>query len=166
MFGGLNRLIAGTVAASAVFVVVAVAPPAALACGSGTSAVNVYKECLQTGGGGHSTGGTTGGPGATDRTGGSSRPALSSQAANALKHAGKADRRVLAGLVDGYGLSRKFPATAGDSGATGSPSALGSAFDLGSGPTALLVVLAGTALLLLGGNGMRVWRSRHSPHSP
>ena len=44
--------------------------------------------------------------------------------------------------------------------ATTTPTAVGSAFDLSSGPTALLVVLAGTALLLVAGSGMRVWRTR------
>jgi hypothetical protein len=47
------------------------------------------------------------------------------------------------------------------SSAAGAPSALGSAFDLGSGPTALLAALAGTAVLLLAASGLRVWRHRH-----
>jgi hypothetical protein len=46
-------------------------------------------------------------------------------------------------------------------GAATSPSAIGSAFDLGSGPTALLLILGGTAVLLLGGTGLRFWRNRH-----
>jgi hypothetical protein len=46
---------------------------------------------------------------------------------------------------------------------TSAPSALGSAFDLGSGPTALLIVLAGTAFLLLGGSGLHFWRRSHRP---
>jgi hypothetical protein len=40
------------------------------------------------------------------------------------------------------------------------PSAIGSAFDLGSGPTALLVVLAATAFLLLAGTTVRGVRQR------
>jgi hypothetical protein len=51
----------------------------------------------------------------------------------------------------------------GPTSATSAPSALGSAFDLGSGPTALLIVLAGTAFLLLGGSGLHFWRRSHRP---
>jgi hypothetical protein len=49
--------------------------------------------------------------------------------------------------------------SAQESGTT--PSAVGSAFDLGSGPTALLIALAGTAVLLLAASGARSWRRSH-----
>jgi hypothetical protein len=149
VFGGLNRLLVAALVAGVFFV----APSAAFACGGDPSAVNVYTPCVPTGGGGKSGGGTSahGGP--------STSAAISPRAALALKRAGK-DRRVLASLVKGYGVRRPLENNASSSTA-GGPTALGSALDLASGPTALLIVLAGTALLLLGGSGMRSWRSRH-----
>lgn len=116
--------------------------------------MNVYKECSPSGGGGPNP------TSPTSRSTGHSRP-VSNRTLQALNHAGK-DRRVLSALVKGYGLQRQLHGVHA-SDAASSPSALGSAFDLGSGPTALLIVLAGTAALLLGGSGMRVWRSRHRP---
>jgi len=148
VFGGLNRLLAAALVAGAFLV----APSAALACGGGPSAQNVYKECLPTGGGGKPT---TGGPAGKGSTG----VPISSPAARAIKRAGK-DSRVLASLVRGYGIQRRLGPDS-MSGAATSPTALGSAFDLGSGPTALIIVLAGMAVLLLTGSGMRVWRGRH-----
>lgn len=155
MFGGLNRLLAATAVAGAA-VAFLVAPSSALACSGGPSAVNVYKPCLPTGGGGKPTGG---GPNTAPGSG-NSTPAvpIKTHAAQALKHAGK-DRRLLSLLVH-HGPSRLLQEDAATRNA-GAPTALGSAFDLGSGPTALLIVLAGTALLLLGGSGMRLWRNRH-----
>jgi hypothetical protein len=146
VFGGLNRLLVAAAVASAVLA----APTAAFACNGGTSAVNVYKECVPTGGGGKPTGGQS--------KGSNSTPAYSAKTAAALKKAGK-DRRVLTGLVAGYGHSHFLRPSS--SGVSTAPSTVGSALDLGSGPTALLIVLAGTAILLLGGSGTRVWRNRH-----
>ena len=40
-------------------------------------------------------------------------------------------------------------------------SSLGSAFDLGAGPTLLFALLVGTVLLLVGTGGVRTWRNRH-----
>ena len=138
--------------AGAAVTAVLVGPSAARAsCNGSVSAVNVYKECLQTGGGGRPTGANGQGSGAN------SSPATG-PTAKALSHAGK-DRRVLAALVRGYGQRRTLQGSQG--GPVTAPSAVGSAFDLSSGPTALLVVLAGTALLLLGGSSLRVWRNRH-----
>jgi hypothetical protein len=152
VFGGLNRLLVVAVAAAAVFV----APPAALACSGGVSAVNVYRECLQTGGGGKPTsgGGPTGGQSST-----STPIPISSRATKALQHVNHRDRRVLSGLVKGYGAHRLAgpQQSVADSAA---PSAIGSAFDLGSGPTALLIALAGTAVLLLAATGVRSFRRR------
>jgi hypothetical protein len=146
VFTGLNRLLA----AALVVGVLLVAPSAALACGGGPSAQNVYKECLPTGGGGQPTSGPAGGGGKTSSS-------IPSRTALALKRAGK-DRRVLASLIHGYGVHRFLGPSASSSDDT-SPSALASALDL-VGPTALLIVLAGTAVLLLGGSGMRIWRGR------
>ena len=169
MSGGLTRLLAGSAVAGVMFVAAAVAPSAALACGSGTSAVNVYKECLPSGGGGGGGSGGGGGgggsPTAPATTSGTHESSTSKPVSNrtlqVLKHAGK-DRSALTNLVKGYGLKRQLQGIH-VSEASATPSALGSAFDLGSGPTVLLIVLAGTAALLLGGTGMRGWRSRHRP---
>jgi hypothetical protein len=154
MSGRLNRLLAVALVAGALLA----APSAAMACGGGPSAVNVYKECLPTGGGGKPTSGTSTHGG---QTSGSASMPISSATAHALRHAGR-DRRVLASLVRGYGLHRLL-GSGTTSSAAAEPTALGSAFDLGSGPTALLILLAGTAVLLLSGSGLRVWRSRHRP---
>jgi hypothetical protein len=83
---------------------------------------------------------------------------VSGPAARAIRHAGK-DRRALAGLLEG----NSHAALVGSSGRAKAPSAVGSAFDLGLGPTALLVALAGTAALIFGGSGVRVWRRRQHP---
>lgn len=152
MLTGLKRLLVGAFVAG----VLLVAPSAALACGGGPSAQNVYRECLPTGGGGKPT--TGGGPAGGGSGGGSS--SISPQTALALKHAGK-DRRVLATLVHSHD-DHRFLGTEASTGGDPSPSALASALDL-VGPTALLLVLAGTAVLLLGGSGMRVWRRRNHP---
>ena len=89
MLGGLNRALVAALVAGAVLA----GPSAALACNGGPSAVNVYKECLPTGGGGKSTSGSATHPGHTNTSSSSSVP-ISGQAARALKRAGK-DRRVL-----------------------------------------------------------------------
>ena len=153
MFGGANRLL---VAAAVVAGAVLVAPTAALACSNGgPSATNVYKECALPNGGG---GGNPTGPAVTD---GGHSSAVSNRTLQALDQTGK-DKSVLSAMLKGYGLQRHLQA-ARASEASSAPSALGSAFDLGSGPTALLIALAGAAALLLGGSGLRVWRARHRP---
>ena len=154
--GGLNRLLAFAVVAGVLLVL----PQAALAdCNGGVSAVNVYKECLQTGGGGkatgsgghHATGGTQTSGGSTSST---SAP-VSKKTAKALKKAG-ADGKSLSNLVKAVGTRRFLQSSS----AASEPTAVGSAFDLGSGPTALLIVLATTAVLLLAASGFRVARHR------
>jgi hypothetical protein len=150
VFGGLNRLLAAAVVAGAVLV----APSSALACTGGPSAYNVYKECVQSGGGSKPTSG--GG------TGSRSLP-ISKQTSRALSHAGK-DKHALTNLVRNPnlgGASRELQSHSATS--ERAPSAIGSAFDLGYGPTALLAALIGTAVLLLGGSGFRVLRHRHRP---
>jgi hypothetical protein len=147
VFRGLNRLLVAALVAAAALV----APTAALACNGGPSAVNVYKECLAAGGGDKPTNVS---PPSSQQTTGSTP--VSGEAAKAIKHAGK-DARTLYALVKGAGAAKTLPPS--DSELATSPSAVGSAFDLGSGPTALLAALAGTALLLLGANGLRFWRS-------
>jgi hypothetical protein len=141
VFGGLNRLLVAALVAGAFFV----APSAALACSGGPSAENVYKECLPNGGGGSAgSGGAGGGQGSTP---------ISNQTAKVLAQAGK-DSRALAALVKHN--PNQLESTPQESGTA--PSAVGSAFDLGSGPTALLIALAVTAVLLLAATGLRGWR--------
>jgi hypothetical protein len=148
VFAGLNRLLVAALLAGAIFA----APSVALAdCGGGPSAQHVYSECVPGGSGGKATK-----PTIDSKQGGSIIP---SSTATAIGKAGK-DRRTLSAFVRGAGR-RTLPAPTPSSGSEPEPSALGSAFDLGSGPIALLAALAGTALLLLGGSGLRLWRSRH-----
>jgi hypothetical protein len=147
VFGGLNRLLVAALVAG----VFLVAPSAALACGGGPSAKNVYSPCLPTGGGGKPATGHPAGKGSTGVS-------ISGAAARAIKRAGK-DGPLLNSLVRSYGLPRHLASTS--SGTGGRPTALGSAFDLGSGPTALIIVLGGMAGLLLTGSGLRLWRGRH-----
>jgi hypothetical protein len=161
----LNRLFATAVVAGAAGTALLAGAPAALACNGGTSAVNVYSECLPTGGGSkptarHTNSGTSNGSksGGSSRTGPAAKPKVSTHTAQALKNAGH-DRRFLYRLVHGYGPATVLRRSDSASAAT-APTALGSAFDLGSGPTALLIVLAGAAVLMLGGSGMRAWRGR------
>ena len=146
MFGGLNRLLVAALVAG----VFLVAPSAALACGGGPSAKNVYSECLPSAGSHGGSGGTSG------RNGGAASTPLSGKTAKAIKHAGK-NSRALAAWV------RRSAPTALESSSqkSATPSAVGSAFDLGSGPTALLLALAGTAVLLLAASGVRGWRRSH-----
>jgi hypothetical protein len=127
-----------------------VAPSAALACGGGPSAQNVYRECVPSAGGHGGTGGTGGhsaGPGTTP---------ISPKTAKAIKQAGKNSRALSAWV-------RRSAPTALESSSqeSATPSAVGSAFDLGSAPTALLLALAGTAMLLLAASGVRGWRRSH-----
>jgi hypothetical protein len=161
VFGGLNRLLAAALVAGAFLA----APSLALAdgCGGGPSAQNVYTECLQTGGGGkptssHANGGGHGSTGSIRSTGSTSAPSapVSKQTAKALKKAGS-DGKTISALVRGYGSARLLQ---GSHSPTGEPTAIGSAFDLGSGPTVLLILLAGTAVLLLGATGFRYTRHR------
>jgi hypothetical protein len=142
VLGGLRRLlVVGFVAG-----VLLSAPTAAFACGgSNPSAVNVYVECLQDGGGSKPT---------NHSSSPSTTPVVPSKTARLLAHAGH-DKALLskwAGSPGPSGLESTGPAS--------SSSAIGSAFDLGSGPTALLIILAGTAVALLGGSGLRFWRRR------
>jgi hypothetical protein len=163
VFGGLNRLLAAATVTGAAIAAGLAGPSTALAasCNGGPSAVNVYTECQQTGGGGKSAGGggskpSTSGPKGTSVT---PTPTVSSHAAKAIKHAGK-DRHLLAHLIHTTAPQR-LPQQIGPSGTGGTPTALGSAFDLGSGPTVLLIALVGTAFLLLAATGVRGWRRSH-----
>lgn len=150
MLGGLRGLLPAAIIAAVVFA----SPAAAGGCNGGPSAQNVYTECVPTGSGKHTGGG---------KSKSSAPPApipIPKAARRALAHA-KGDRRVLFRLVTNPALGAQRAMGPSSSSAAGAPSALGSAFDLGSGPTALLAALAGTAVLLLAASGLRVWRHRH-----
>jgi hypothetical protein len=157
MFGGLKRLLAAAFVAGAFFV----APSAAFAggCGNGgTSAVNVYRDCLPSGGGGGGKA-TKSGTGSNSARGTTTTTTpISTKTAKVIKHAGK-DSRALAALVKSSSPTGLQSTSPTESETT--PSAVGSAFDLGSGPTALLIALAGTAVLLLAATGVRGWRRSH-----
>lgn len=146
MFGGLNRLLVAALVAGVFFV----APSAALACGGGPSAQNVYRECVPSAGGNGGSGGSGG------KTGGSASTPLTGKTAEAIKEAGKNSRKLA------LWVRRSAPtALESSSQESSTPSAVGSAFDLGSGPTALLLALAATAVLLLAASGVRGWRRSH-----
>jgi hypothetical protein len=84
-----------------------------------------------------------------------------SKTSRLLAHAGKdrAALRAIAGLP-GYGAKRGiFGVGAAD---VGEPSALGAAFDLGTGPTILLALLLATAVAFAAQGGVRSWRRRRS----
>jgi chitin-binding protein len=167
VYGGLNRLLAAAFVAG---VVVFAAPTAALACSGGPSAYNVYHECLSNGGsgGGGRSGGGGGGSG-TSPTGGSQSssssssspapPAVSMKAKKVLSHAGK-DKSALKSLYRNNDGATRFLYLSHSAAPASQPSAIGSALDLGAGPTALLIALAGTAVLLLAMTGVRGARRR------
>lgn len=151
MLRKLTGLLASLVA---VLVVVLATPAGALACGGAPSAQNVYVECYKTAGGGKSVGGGSGGAG----SGANSKPLhISSGLTRKLAHAGK-DRALLTELVTnpGYGAFRGLRSNT-STGAIAAPSSLAAAVDLGSGPSALLAILAATAVLLLAVTGWRGW---------
>jgi hypothetical protein len=166
--GRLNRLLAVAFVAGAFAGAALLVAPAALACSGGPSAYNVYKECLSTGGsgGGHKGGGSGGSSNSTgsgnstpsSQGGNTQTPALSKQAKKALAHAGK-DKAALKSLYEANGKAR-FLYTSHQSTPVSEPTAIGSAFDIGSGPTALLIALVGTAVLLLAMTGVRGARRR------
>jgi len=108
--------------------------------------VQVYKECLPNGGGKAASGGAAG-----------VQP-ISPQTVKVLKKAGKAGR-ALNRLAKAYEPPRVLQSS-GVTDAT-EPSAIGSAFNPGSGPTALLIILAGTVAALLAAAGARGWRRSH-----
>lgn len=169
MNGRLNRLFASALVAGALVAGAAlIAAPAALACSGGPSAYNVYKECLAGGGsGGGKHGGGSGSSGSSTPSGGSKSASgsstapsakVSTNAQKAIAHAGK-DGSALAKLYKAGGGVRLLQSRNGTS-PTSEPTAIGSAFDLGAGPTALLIALAGTAVLLLAMTGVREVRQR------
>ena len=167
MIGGLNRV---CVAAIAVVGVLLLSPAAALAddCG-GPSAVNIYTQCYPSAGGGHHSGGGGTHKNTPPSSGSTSTPTtpvstskpirVSARVHKTLARAG-ADKKLLSELLTNPYLGASQGVSARGSITASPPSALGSAFDLGAGPTVLFSLLLATALLLLGVGGVRTWRHR------
>jgi hypothetical protein len=85
-----------------------------------------------------------------------------SKTSRLLSHAGK-DKAALQAIASmpGYGAKRGILATDAAP-AVAAPSALGAAFDLGTGPTILLAILLATAVAVAAQGGIRSWRRRRS----
>lgn len=85
-----------------------------------------------------------------------------SKTSRLLARAGK-DKAALRAIASmpGYGAKRGLLAT-GAAPSVGAPSALGAAFDLGTGPTILLVILLATAVAAAARGGVRSWHRRRS----
>ena len=123
--------------------------------------MNVYRDCLPSGGGGGGGNSASGGTEGQSGGGSVSTTPISGKTATVIKHAGK-DSRALAALV-------RAPRRASSGRVLQSPrppGAVGSAFDLGSGPTALLIALAGTAVLLLGATECAAGAVHTAPERP
>lgn len=163
MVSGLTKLGVGAIAVVGVLVL---SPAAALAdsCGGGSSAVNIYSECIQTAGGGkHRAGsGTKTTPTTATNT---STPyvvtpvTVSKKVQRSIAHAGR-DRKLLHKLVTdpSLGATQAFVVPASYRAKT--PSALGAVVDLGSGPNVLFAMLAAIAIVLLGVGGFHSRRQR------
>lgn len=139
------------------FLVLVAAPTAAFAGGGGkcnASACKVYTEGPPTAGGG--------GPAPTSTSGGAEPTVpIAKQSSRALAKAGS-DKQALSNIISNpaYGATRGLTKSGAD--AVPAPSALGAAFDLGSGPTALLVILLATAVGLAAQGGIRSWHRKRS----
>lgn len=160
--------LAGVVAVAAL-----VGPSAAFACDGSGSAVSIYTECVPNAKGGtHPTSGKH-----STKPSHPSAPSqptqtttyvvitpppvkVSHRTSHAIAHSGK-DKKVLKNIVRNPGLvdsTRLKPILAS---APVHESGLGSAVDLGAGPTIFFALLLGTVLVLLGTGGVRSWRNRH-----
>jgi hypothetical protein len=138
-------------------------PAGALAGHGGKCNASACKVYLEQGGNPAGPGGPTKPQGSGTQPS-SSGPATSSGQAKAptklgrvLAHAGS-DKMPLKNLLADSGLG---PVGSG-TGSVGSPSALGAAFDLGSGPTILLAILLATAIGLALHGSLRNWRGRRT----
>ncbi|HEY2353721.1 MAG TPA: hypothetical protein VGH79_02315 [Gaiellaceae bacterium] len=161
MFRGLRWIaLAGVVAAAAL-----IGPGSAFADCGGGSAVSIYSETTCPANGKAKS---TGQHHAAHPTAPSTQPTyptyptqpttpVAPKTKKALHHAGHAKKslkKIIKQNSDtGVAPLKLVPAA--------SSTALGSQFDLGSGPTFLVVLLLGTVLVLLGTGGVRAWRNRH-----
>jgi hypothetical protein len=145
-------------AAVAAFFIALALPAGALANGGGkcnASACKVYTEGPGSAGGHNAPPPGSGGPTAPRQL------PVSSHTSRSLSHAGK-DRKLLSQIVSNpsFGATRGLLKTGAAT--VAAPSALGAAFDIGSGPTLLLALLVATALALALHGGLRGWRRRRS----
>jgi hypothetical protein len=147
MPAGLRR----AVPAATIVLLLALAVPAAAIAGSGAkcsaSACKVYYEQPGPNAGEqqHPTGSNNGRP----------QSQISKNLSRVLSQAGK-DRGALHRLLADANLGGM------QGGPSSGPSALGAAFDLGTGPTILLAILVATALGLAARGSVRGWRERRS----
>lgn len=116
-------------------------------------ATQVYVEQVPTATGGQSVGSTSTG-------GGNSSVPLSNTAQRALQSSGGKDKSTLKALATDPSLGARDNLVGAPVFAVKAPSALGAAFDLGSGPTALLVLLVVSAGLLALGGSLHFLRRR------
>lgn len=141
----LGKLTGLSTALAAVAMIVLVAPSAALACGGGSSAVDIYHECLPSASGGGNTQGSS--------------QKVSKDVSNAISRAGTKNKVQLDTLIKNPSFGQPTRGLQSvPQGAIVAPSSIGAAFDLGPGPIALIALLGGTAVLLLGATGWRGWR--------
>lgn len=152
----------GVIAAvAAAVVLVLLTPVSALACGGGgTSASQIYRECLP-----NASGGKSQGPGPSNSGGGTNPAPVSSPIAKAFahSHASKAQQQLLTGLVRNPGFGKTRFLQNRPTGNVAAPSTLDAAFDVGPGPVVLIALLAGSAVLLLAATGWRGWRRWRGP---
>jgi hypothetical protein len=167
MFYRRRRLLIAAAAAGACLLAT---PAAAVADNGGgskcsASACKVYHEPSVTANGNQGGGPATSGP-ATPPP----KPLrVSKKAKSAISHAGKQDKKVLHSMITNPAYGRQRDLQIHNSGPVAQPTAVTAAVDLGSGPTTLLAIVAGTMVLLLAGTGFRGWRrwrtGRTSPRS-
>jgi hypothetical protein len=144
-----------------------VGPSAALACDHSGSAVSIYTNCTETASGGHKPKPPvkhTQPPASSHQTQTTTYwtpppVKVSHKAQHALKNAGR-DKKVLKHIVT-HDLAGSKPLKPILASAPLHESSLGSAVDLGAGPTIFFALLLGTVLVLLGSGGVRAWRNRH-----
>lgn len=148
MAGGLRR----TVLAAVVATVALAAPAAALAGGTEPSAAAVYVEQPSSPGGFQA--GTGGAAGLPSWAG---KPSVRA----AERCVQRAHTSTSAKLCQRLG-SPALGAAGGlrATGSSGGPGTFGAAWDLGFGPTALLVLLLASFAAAIGRDGWRVWRRR------
>jgi hypothetical protein len=150
--------LAGVIAVAAL-----VGPSAALACDGSGSAVSIYTQCTPKASGGHHARPPAKHPGSQPATTYYPQPVVhvTPRAKQAIAHSGK-DKKVLKNIVSNPNLvdskRLKQPVLAS---APARESSLGSAVNLGTGPTVFFALLLGTVLVALGAGGVRAWRNRH-----
>jgi hypothetical protein len=153
--------------AGVVVIAALVGPTAALAdsCSDG-SATSIYTDCVPTASGGHHSKPPVKHSQPTVTTPYIAPPyvapvvQVTHKAKHAIAHSGT-DKKVLKNIVSNPNLvdsKRLKPVLAS---APVHESSLGSAVDLGAGPTVFFALLLGTVLVLLGAGGVRSWRNRH-----